>query len=419
EGVEREVASSQHQRHERDPGEDADLDQIAGGDAQDVAEQDVAEVGVAGRDRDQHQAEREQGGEDDPDRGVLLDPAGPADGPDERDGEHPEDDRPDREGHPDDVGEHHAGQHGVRDRIAHQRPAHQHEPAGQQRAHDRRGDRRGERPHHELVLQGFEEEIDRAHRRASPRAMGSRRYARPSICGASASATSPWNRTRRRSRIAESASWGRACRSWLETSTVQPAAASSRSRSTIVASLRLSTPANGSSSSRMEAPCARPRATNARLRWPPESCPICRPARSVSPTRSSAPATASWSARRGRRVRPWCPYRPIITTSRTQTGKDQSTSSLCGTYPTRPRRRARAGSLPSIRTPPALGATMPMMALNRVDFPEPFIPMSPVTSPERMRRSTSSTAVTEPYRTVRPLTSMLTPPPPDRSGPSR
>ena len=39
-------------------------------------------------------------------------------------------------------------------------------------------------------------------------------------------------------------------------------------------------------------PCAMPRATKARLRCPPESCPICRSARSVSSTRSSASSTA-------------------------------------------------------------------------------------------------------------------------------
>ena len=52
--------------------------------------------------------EREQRGEHDADRGVLLDPAGVADHPDQRHGEEPEDQRADRERRADDVGQHHA-----------------------------------------------------------------------------------------------------------------------------------------------------------------------------------------------------------------------------------------------------------------------------------------------------------------------
>ena len=55
-----------------------------------------------------------------------------------------------------------------------------------------------------------------------------------------------------------------------------------------IASERLSTPANGSSSSSSRAPWAIARATKARLRCPPDSAPICRAARSVSSRRSNA-----------------------------------------------------------------------------------------------------------------------------------
>ena len=43
---------------------------------------------------------------------------------------------PSANGAPNDVGEHDPGQHGVRDGVAHQRPADQHQPARQHRADD-------------------------------------------------------------------------------------------------------------------------------------------------------------------------------------------------------------------------------------------------------------------------------------------
>ena len=39
--------------------------------------------------------------------------------------------------------------------------------------------------------------------------------------------------------------------------------------------------------------------------------------------------------------------------------------------------RAFAGDSPLMRTRPASGFTMPMIALNNVDLPEPFMPTSP------------------------------------------
>ena len=85
-----------------------------------------------------------------------------------------------------------------------------------------------------------------------------------------------------------------------------------------------------------------------------------------------------------------------MTTSRTDSGNAQSTSSLCGTYPTTPRFRAVRGSIPSSRTSPASRRTVPMSALNSVDFPLPFMPTSPVTHPGAISRSTLSRARTRP-----------------------
>ena len=141
---------------------------------------------------------------------------------------------------------------------------------------------------------------------------------------------------------------------------------------------RLSTPANGSSSSRMPAPWAMPRATNARLRCPPESCPICRSARSVSSTRSSASSTAAWSAGRARRVEALAAVAahhddvahgdregPVDVLALRHVA-DQAR--VGGPRPGRRRRSARSR---------ASGRTMPMIVLNSVDLPEPFMPIEP------------------------------------------
>ena len=42
-----------------------------------------------------------------------------------------------------------------------------------------------------------------------------------------------------------------------------------------------------------------------------------------------------------------------------------------------PSLRALAGDSPLMRTRPASGLIIPMIALNRVDFPEPFMPIRP------------------------------------------
>ena len=62
--------------------------------------------------------------------------------------------RADRERQPDEVGQHDAGQHGVGDGVAEQRPADEHEPAREQRAHDRGDERDEQGALHELVLPG-------------------------------------------------------------------------------------------------------------------------------------------------------------------------------------------------------------------------------------------------------------------------
>ncbi len=93
------------------------------------------------------------------------------------------------------------------------------------------------------------------------------------------------------------------------------------------------------------------------------------------------------SARPGRRSQPSTPYRPIMTTSRTDVGKSQSTLFLWGTYPTR-RLWSRYG-FPKIETYPATGWTSPMIALISVVFPAPFGPMTAISTPAGTPMSTS------------------------------
>ena len=143
------------------------LREVGDAHAEEVAEQDVAQVGLAGNDRDEHEAEREERGEDDADRGVLLDPARRSDDADEGDRPEAEHERTEREGRAQEVGEHHARQHGVRDRVAHQRPSDEHEPAAQDSAHDGGRHRHEECPLHEVVAQRLEQEVEERHGQSS------------------------------------------------------------------------------------------------------------------------------------------------------------------------------------------------------------------------------------------------------------
>ncbi len=220
--------------------------------------------------------------------------------------------------------------------------------------------------------------------------------ARARTRGRSTSPGTSCMRTVRISRTASSQKVPREPRSWVEIRIVLPSAARDTSNRMIVASDFLSTPANGSSSSSTSAFWAIPLATKARLRCPPESLPICRSAKSVSSTCSRACATASLSALRARRMKFWWPYRPVIATSRTEIGNVQSTSSDWGTYEMRPLLRACAGVPPEMETDPASGFTSPMIDLNSVDLPEPFIPMRPQIRPGAMSMSTCSRACTSP-----------------------
>ena len=66
----------------------------------------------------------------------------------------------------------------------------------------------------------------------------------------------------------------------------------------------------------------------------------------------------------------------------------------------------RAIRAPRTAVLPAVGRTSPRIARIVVDFPAPFGPRKPVTVPGETVNERSSTARVEPYRLVRPSTSI-------------
>ncbi len=82
---------------------------------------------------------------------------------------------------------------------------------------------------------------------------------------------------------------------WVVVITVRPAACSSSTTDMMIDRERTSSPVSGSSRSRMGASWARPWATKARWRWPPDRWWIWRPARSSISRRRIAESTASRS----------------------------------------------------------------------------------------------------------------------------
>ena len=87
---------------------------------------------------------------------------------------------------------------------------------------------------------------------------------------------------------------------------------------------------------------------------------------------------ASWTALRSSAVRrrygPAAAYRPMVTTSTTDTGRASGTFVDCITYAIR-----FGGTATSML--PEIGVTRPAMALSRVDLPEPLGPITAVRDP--------------------------------------
>ncbi|MCY1543246.1 hypothetical protein D9M68_790540 [compost metagenome] len=128
--------------HQRDqPG----LDQVGGADAEDIAEQDMIEMHVGLDRRVEHDAEAKQAGKHHAHHRIFLDAGVFFEVANREGAAHAGGKGADAQWNADDIGQHHPGQHCVGDGVAHQRPALEHQKAGQQSRGDRHhdGDRHG------------------------------------------------------------------------------------------------------------------------------------------------------------------------------------------------------------------------------------------------------------------------------------
>ena len=161
----------------------------------------------------------------------------------------------------------------------------------------------------------------------APRAAGTRRASGPGPPRCGRPGRTAWSGPRRRPRARTTTSstvWATSLSRWLETNTVRPCAASSRSRPRSQRMPSGSSPLSGSSKiSTPGSPSSAP-ARLSRWRMPSENPPTRRPATSASPTR---PRTSS-TRRRGRPVavamtrRCWAALRPGVEAVAVQGGAD-------------------------------------------------------------------------------------------------
>src|SRR5665811_940401 len=112
-------------------------------------------------------------------------------------------------------------------------------------------------------------------------------------------------------------------------------------------------------------------------------------------SRRSIAAFTAWRSAVVYRLRnPRLGYRPIATTSRTVTGRASLTFVLWGTKATWG--LAFSGVTPRTVTVPLVGLCTPAIAASRVDFPEPFGPMTAVVWPAGIEKSDAEIARTSP-----------------------
>ena len=175
-----------------------------------------------------------------------------------------------------------------------------------------------------------------------------------------------------------------------------------------------SSPEEGSSSNRIRGPRASALASSTSRPWPVEISPARRSARGSRPaSSSSSSATARTSARSFRELpaRPSCvrgssPIWAASAASSTfsRTVKDPNSSMRWNVRPS-PSRARRAGlsavtSRPPSRTTPSSGFWKPQHTLNRVVFPAPFGPISPVIRPTGASTPTPPRATSPPNFTT-------------------
>ena len=149
---------------EDDHAQDAERDEVTDADAQDLAEQEAEQVAdVVGDQAEQEDARGEHPGEQHADGRVaaeLSPPGHPADGERRRDRG---DRRADVEGALEQVGGHHAGERRVAEGVAHERQAAQHHVAADDRADEAHQGRRGQGAHEERERERVEDRVEAGH----------------------------------------------------------------------------------------------------------------------------------------------------------------------------------------------------------------------------------------------------------------
>ena len=153
EAEEHQVAPFQREDEQADRRYDDDLDDIAGGDSENVAKDNSLQINPAGKQRDEQQAEGEKRREYDPDHGVFSNGRFHFDEGHGTRGEQAAGKGPDGERKPEQVGDGDAGDHGVGERVTHERPTLERHETGEQSADAADERTRPQRGDHVVVVE--------------------------------------------------------------------------------------------------------------------------------------------------------------------------------------------------------------------------------------------------------------------------
>ncbi len=167
EAIEQEITALGEDDKKRAARDDGRLDKIGGGDAEHIAEQDMVEVLIGLDLGEQHEPEAEHARKHDAHDRVLFYAAVVFQVARKKRAREARRERANRERNAEDEGDDDARQDGVRNGIAHERPAFQDQIAGQHGANRTNQQRHAERALHEVVGKRLGEEADRVHQAAS------------------------------------------------------------------------------------------------------------------------------------------------------------------------------------------------------------------------------------------------------------
>lgn len=160
EAIEEEVAPLRQHDEQGHAGDQSGFHDVAPGDAQHVAEQDVVQVLVCLDLGHEHEPKAEHAGEDDAHDSIFFHAAVFLEIAREQRAGEAGGEGADSQGKAGDEGEHDARKNGMGNGVAHQRPSAQDEIARENRAHRADENGRNERALHELIGEGRGEEVE-------------------------------------------------------------------------------------------------------------------------------------------------------------------------------------------------------------------------------------------------------------------